>query len=415
MATKTKTPAQKAAATRAKNKAAKLAADAAAAAAKAAAEAAADAVDSDDDEEDAADVALQLVQRTQTLCEGSDAKTTVGMLWRLVPRQEPEYLGQIPVFDLLEGPMDVVRERHGGGRYRLRFATGGIFIPGTNIFTIGGNPKSPDAEEPKKGSIEELLELIKNGKGGNDNAVLVEVLKQNGELARAMVTAQPAAAPTTNTAEILQSLSPLLVLIVEGVLSKNTTPDPLTQMRDMAGIMKDMREDSEPGIGGIAKQVIPSLTKLVDATVGAGGVPSEQPAPAPEPAPSPGAAVVPTTEPQAPPANRPAWYAYLAPMMPQFLTWATTGSDAQTCGDFVADQLTDEQIPPIHEQLVRAEFMAELQAMFPAVVAHAQWFDNFLGAIAWSIDPNAEPEKPAEPTPAPATTSPSAAGEIIIE
>lgn len=379
-----KTAAQKAADAAAD--AAELAVDAAKAAA---ATKGADGTGTDDELEDDEQ---SLIAHIQAITEGTDGEQTFAMLWRMEVRKEAEYLGQIPLVDLVDNPLEVVRERHGGGRYKMRFCKkGGTFLKGTQNFRVAGPAKSDEDEEDERfARLEALLEGKNGSSGDGTNVLILEMIRQQGENARAAAEGKGG----SNVAELLLALTPLLTPLVTALLEKNSS-DPLEQMARMSEIMRNMREDSDPGMAGILKGVVPSLTKLVDAHTAEG---------APKP-PQPGA---PPVTPNQPPVARPVWYPFLAPTMPQFLAWARSGSDPATSADFVVDHITDEQLEPLYAQLTAPTFLAELHQHFPDVVPHAQWFDTFLGRIVWHIDPNAVDE--LEST----TATPEGAGGIVI-
>lgn len=297
-------------------------------------------------------------------------------IYRKPPNNGPDdYLGSASVEETRHDPLEYLKERFGGGRYTIQLKDpAGKWVAGTRVhFKIAGPPKAEADEKSKEEEVarleRKLDELSAKGNGA-DTALLIELLRQLGE-ARSRPAPQGA-----SVAEIIGAVTPLLAPLLAALLERKPDSSRLEELATLMQIARDMREPPPDGVGALVKTMGEPIAKLLTAHA-EGNVGSPQ-APA-----SNGARPAPPTSEVG--VQRPAWYGFLAGVVPQAVRWAAAGKDPQLRGDLVVDELEDEQLGPVKEVLTSPAFRDEFFRHFPAARDHVAWFDALFHRIVYNI------------------------------
>ena len=296
---------------------------------------------------------------------------------RATPGQKEKYLGLATVEEMRDHTYETLMARYGGGDYVIQLRThAGEFIAGSRShFSIEGLPIDP-AKAARRTEIEELEEKLEKAREGDhgDKEIQLELMRQNHEL-----RTPP---QRDGLAEILTALAPLLAPIIEGLMNRKDPPPPpssmerLEELTTLMDLAKGMQGPTD-GIGSLVKTMGEPIAKLLTAHA-EGQTPNGQPN-------------APKTEPEGAVA-RPAWYQFVAPIVPQAIRWATAGKDVVFRADFIVDELTDEQLGPVHAALTAPGFRDEFYAHFPDAVPHVAWLDALFARIVYGIMDEAELE-----------------------
>ena len=306
-------------------------------------------------------------------------------VFRLVQGKREEQLGNVSVDDLGDDPYELLRERWGGGEYVVSTRDeGGAYMAGSRVhYHLAGPPRDPDAveKESELARIEKRLEKMADG-GGKDSAVMVELIRQSAK--------QP---PATDFAPLVTAIGVVLAPVLAALVKRPELPEPppppatmLEQVETMTAMLTLAREMNPPqdGIAGLAKTMGEPIAKLVDAHLsGDKGVAPGQGAPGSQPNAEAGV-------------SRPGWYSFLAPIVPQAMRWAAGNKDPELRGDFIIDELADEQLGPVRRVLVDPAFRDEFFREFPEAQAHVEWFDVLFRRIVSGILTPEELEAAAE-------------------
>lgn len=306
-------------------------------------------------------------------------------VFRIVQGKREEQLGNVSVDDLGDDPYELLRERWGGGEYVVCTRNeAGVYMAGTRVhYHLAGAPKDPKAVE-KDGELERLekrLEKLAEG-GSKDSAVMVELIRQSSK--------RP---PATDFAPIITAVGTMLAPVLAALVKRPDPPEPppppptaLEQIETLGAVLTLAREMNPPadGIAGLAKTMGEPIAKLVDAHLsGDKGLAPGAGAPAQPPNAEAGVA-------------RPGWYQFLSPIVPQALRWAGAEKDAELRGDFIIDELRDDQLGPVYRVLVDPAFRDEFFREFPEAQPHAEWFDVLFRRIVSGIVPPEELEAAEE-------------------
>lgn len=334
-------------------------------------------------------------ERWREVQEAAGEGARGGSVWRVDERGDLEYLDKHTMAEL-EDPLELLRDRYGGGRYRVQLRDeDGKYMAGTRTeFRIAGAPKRIDpAQEEKEEKLERINARLEElqAKGGGDSSalIMVELIRQQGELMRDLRNPPHGAQevnPLELTVSLISSVTSTFGPLVERFLeSREREPDTMSRLEELTVLMElaqNMGGNREPrdGFGVLAKTLGEPIAKLVDASVGGGGAPAMHPNPpaaAGQPAAPGGGATV--------PANRPPWYPYVAPIVPNALRWAAKGKDPMLRADFIVDELEDEQLGPVHQVVSAPNFAAEFFQAFPQAQQYREWFLALFEGIRGAI------------------------------
>lgn len=342
-------------------------------------------------------------------------------IWRKLPNGKQQWLANVQVHEMDE-PEELLADRFGGGTYvAVLRDENSRYMKGTRAeFDIAGPPKKlePDDDEREE-AIDELrdrIEELGRRKGDESSAlILVELIRQQGELMRDLRNppaganqVNPLELTTTLITNVAQTFGPLVERFLD---SREREPDTMSRLEELTVLMelagKMGGKEPSDGFGVLAKTLGEPIAKLVEAR-------TEGPQPNP-----PGGARPSTTTPGNDMANRPKWYPFLNPIMPSALRWAQGGKDPQLRGEFILDELTDEQLGPVYEILTSDTFLEEFYATYPDARAHQEWFGIVFRTIVAGIVPPDEQEADdghqAEPAGAPSSEPPSSAERGAVE
>lgn len=301
-----------------------------------------------------------------------------------------EWLETVGVSVVCEEPHQYLKDRWGGGEYRIKLKEhGGAYIKGgTHHFRVAGPPKRhPDEEDgaSSDSAVSDLAARI-DAAQGDTNGMMLAMIRESGENARA------AQANRTNPMEIVAAITTALTPLLTAFMDRRDPPPQLSMLENMEIMMtmsKQMSGGDDTGFGGLVKTLAEPISKLVEAQVGG----------------APPAPVGPGNPPAAPAVQRPAWYALFAPTLAPLLNWARGGKDPVLRAEFVIDELNPDQLGPVHTALSADGFRAEFFAHIPPAAEHRDWFCLFFDAMLAGI--TFEPDEAAAlPAAAPAADAP---------
>ncbi len=301
-------------------------------------------------------------------------------VFRLTQGKRDEQLANVSIDDLGEDPYELLRARWGGGEYLVVLRTeAGTFVEGARVrYHLSGSPKDPDKvqKDSEFRDLEKRLEKLSDG--SKDSAIMVELIRSNAK--------REPPPPPVDYAPLVTAVGLVLAPVLTALLKRPELPAPLPppptaleQIETLGAVMALAREMNPPadGIAGLAKTMGEPIARLVDAHLANQGATAPGRG-APPQKPNAGADVA-----------RPEWYAFLAPIVPQAMRWAEAGKDAEFRGDFIVDELRDDQLGPVFRVLSSPTFREEFFREFPEAQAHTAWFDVLFRRIAGGImDPD---------------------------
>lgn len=317
-----------------------------------------------------------------------------------------QYLETIPVEMIRPDPLEAIRERWGGGRYRLKLKDEkhNYVKGGHHTFEIAGAPKmndegaDDDDERDRLEALEEKLQAkLSDARGQSGPELIKWMMEEIRDLSKEIRTPPAGAAqanPATMAMELFNAFQASQAPILAALLERKENPpppDPMKQMKDMLQLFQLMR-DMNPAAGGdtagwgaVAKQLAPRLGSLIDRHV------SEQERAAQtgaQPSPARTFQANPPSPPSSPneeAPDMPEWLKALQPHFPTVLQWAAQDRNPEACADFLFDDLAAshwDAFVTILAQIGAPGFVEGLAQQAPPVGQNLGWFRVFLGRLA---------------------------------
>lgn len=315
------------------------------------------------------------------------------------PVGKEKFLESVPVEQIWNDPNEFLKERWGGGLYRvvLRDANGDFAKVGSRLtYEIDGPPKTAEEQDETR-KLDELEQRIQSMTAKGSDASPLDMMRLLMEVQREQLRElrnPPAAAATANPMEMAVALvtslqntqAPLLQALIERASSP--APDMIAQMKGMAEMMLTLRElgtDKEAsGWSRVADRLADPLGKLVDQHV------SNQAAGIAPPHTMGGPPLQPGAQPN-PPAGEapqgPPWLQMIRPYLPQLIRYARIGRDPAVIADFVAEELPQQSLGMIYQTLTGPGFLDEFVRVVPDAREHQEWFGRFFARVLEWIEP----------------------------
>lgn len=375
------------------------------------------------EQSEAQEVANQIRRVMEAAGDGSGTKGGTVQVWRKRIGRRAEYLEQLNLEDIEEDPLEAVKERHGGGSYRLAIRNASHqYVPGGSInFDIAGKsivhekpatePHDEERDDERDDERERRMAARLEDARGRETPELVRFLMEELRELRTEMRRPPPEAFQANPAQmavelmtaIQSSTAPLMAALLE---RREESKSSARELRDMLELMQIARETLGGNGGGgdgwstIANQLARPLGTFFErAAAGelpANGSPGFRPNPGPGPSSS---APPPSTQTPADPAggteNMPAWLQALRPSFASIMQWAQEERDPEVCADFLSHDIPDDLLGPLLEDLERPELVDEIAAGAPPVRPFVPWLRAFVARLAVVVRFNIEaPEEP---------------------
>jgi hypothetical protein len=328
-------------------------------------------------------------------------------------------------------PLDVIspdwiKQRGGGGRYRIQFKKrgkgGGSVYAGQVSFTVDRSiaPKSfdapsggsPGAPSGTKAAVESLVE-----------SQVMSIMTAQVELLQLQM--EKLRAPPTDWKSLIIGAGTILSPIVLALIQKGAKSDPLdtalkiqeaiarqnppaagdslTALEAALGTVERLKaltggggsDHAEEGWVAVAKQGLPLLERgleLMATQTRAAAAPAHQLPAGDHPEPAPAAL---------PPEGNQSMLNLLTAYLPQLGKMAALGRDSSTYAHLIIDQVPDEHLAALHE-FARTEGQLEaLVAAFPNPIGkYRVWFGALLQELVAALDELQKPDDGEESEPA---------------
>lgn len=286
-----------------------------------------------------------------------------------------DYVGTIePVTPTIE---DDVKERFGGGSYRMRLYKDGVYLKGKGYvtFSINGRPKDADASavhaspaQPQKSTEEKIKEWVPLGVA----------------VSTAIATIIGALKPAPSTAPAGPDMLSTLKMVRDA--------EETGQRRgEMIGELKAGMPREKGGMMEVAQSFAGPFFKMLEKRqeLAAGNPPQQSP---------PMANQLPPTTSTDTTAPLSEGYGFLAPMRPfypQLAAQAQSNVDPEIIADFVLAKMSAEHLHAIQTAARRPDFIATMQTeLAPIVTEFPDWVDDFLARIIEAATLEEEPDPP---------------------
>jgi hypothetical protein len=211
--------------------------------------------------------------------------TAVIHILRLKPDGSRPQLGKTTMEAIREDPYEYLRQTYGGGRFMLMFRGSDRRIHGAKTLEVEGAPLVQGAPAANNGATEEKLPF-------HDRLLLYNALRPQAPavdmgamlagMAAMMTALRPADPKQTDPLEMFRSMMTMLES-----MKKKEEKDPLTQLREVAGVIKEFSGDGGKeadsmwgAITSIGKDVIEKAAPILG-QVATARVPAQPIAPAP--------------------------------------------------------------------------------------------------------------------------------------
>jgi hypothetical protein len=285
--------------------------------------------------------------------------------------------------------LDAIRETFGGGTYRITAYGQGSRYAGSKTVTIADLPKPPQSPGGVAGLDLAAFarELRANPSDGTQTVMpmMLEMMRQNAELLRAIITRpEPKVPPAPTTLEILQ-----LVKEMNSAAPKSTEGSAVELLLKGIELGKEFTgvggEDSILGLGGKA---IDMLKPLIEKQAVAAPT-RVQPERIALPQSSPAVPVQSPTQEVDPMLRQLNW---LRTQTAALCQKAAQGKDPELYAEVLLDNLPVFITPDeIYRRLSEPNAVDQLAQLNPTVLNHRAWFESFRASILEFL-------KPEEPT-----------------